>query len=63
MADDTKLRSQYGREQPVGLSLFATASTNSRPYIAGCAADSDRSPGVSDLRRRIGVHGDCLGHQ
>ena len=58
VADDTKLRPQNGREQPVGLSLFVAASTNSRPCIAGCAANSDRSPGSAILRRRIGVHRD-----
>ena len=49
--DDTKPRPQNGREQPVGLSLFVTASTNSRPCIAGCAANSDWSPGVGDLKK------------
>jgi hypothetical protein len=48
---DNKPRPQNGREQPVGLSLFVTASTNSRPCIAGCAANSDWSPGVGDLKK------------
>lgn len=49
--DDTKPGPQNGREQPVGLSVFVTASTNSRPCIAGCAANSDWSPGVGDLKK------------